>query len=127
MSKEAITISVEHSIIEAHRNLNTNVSKLCNEALAAYLTSHGQELIKDAEKQTVFTKAVVKSAQEQAQIDAKLQDLLEKARQVKADYQHLPAWKKGLKGVFEKYNYEAYLKEACKLTGLPMHKIVRRL
>ena len=117
--KTHLTISVDISIVEAHHKLGTNISKLCEDALGAYIKTKGAVQIKEAEEQVKFTQEAVQSSQEKANIEEKVVELLQKAREIKEANSN-SSW-------LHKKDYFLLLKEAAIMTGEPMWKIVRRL
>jgi hypothetical protein len=117
--KTHLTISVDISIVEAHHKLGTNISKLCEDALRAYIQDEGAAQIKEAEEQVKFTQEAVQSSQEKAKNEEKVQELLKKAREIKEANSNT-SW-------LHKKDYFPILKEASIIAGEPMWKIVGRL
>lgn len=84
------TLSFDEPILKAHKALGSNVSKLCNDYLTAYLIQ--PNLIEQTEANAKAIINTIQEVQKQAISNEKTNDLLKQARILKAqgkDFKHL--------------------------------------
>jgi hypothetical protein len=111
MNKLHINICVDFDIVKAHRQLGTNISQLCNDALTSYLAQQGADIKKQAEVQMNLTNRIVETSQAKAAVESQTKELIEEARQA------------GTQGK----EYNSFLQKAKRISGLSMGEIVARL
>jgi len=111
MNKLHLNICVDFDVVQAHRQLGTNISGICNDALAAYLAKQGADIKKQAEIQLSLTNRIVETSQAKAAAEEQTKELIEKAAMAGSNGKE----------------YNSFLRQAQRISGLTWGEIVARL
>jgi len=135
MNKLHLNICVDFDVVQAHRQLGTNISGICNDALAAYLAQQGADIKKQAEIQLSLTNRIVETSQAKAAVGEQVLDLLRQAKASLFATKKKSFWNKRLKKMegldvlanSDNAEYDALLEKAQKMSGCSKGELLARL